>query len=239
MSVAAWAEAVMVQVDIVVIEANNLFRAGLVSLLSSMGLGQIEEAGAISELGHVSGDLPPKIVLAELSNGLPQALETIRQIGTWAPDTRIVFLANDLDIDLLSACYAAGAFGFLLKNISRSALGESLKLVAAGEKIFPSRLASLLSGLASKIGDTHIAEPVFSGYKLSEREIAILRCLVNGQSNKVIAATLDISESTVKVHLKSILRKTGARNRTQAAIWAIDRYRIGPPHAMGGDPVAV
>src|SRR5262249_1596379 len=137
----AWAEAVMVQVDIVVIDANNLFRAGLVSLLSSMGLGQIEEAGAISELSH--GDLPPKNGLAELSNGLAQTLETIRQVGSWAPDTRIVFLANDLDIDLLSACYAAGAFGFLLKNISRSALGESLKLVAAGEKIFPSRLASL------------------------------------------------------------------------------------------------
>jgi two-component system nitrate/nitrite response regulator NarL len=229
----------MAQIDIVVVDANSLFRAGLVSLLSSMGFGQVEEVEAISELNRMSGDLPPKIVLAELSNGLPQAVETIRQIGSWAPDTRVVFLANDLDIDLLSACYAAGAFGFLLKNISRSALAESLRLVAAGEKIFPSRLASLLSGLASKIGDAHVAEPMLGGFKLSEREIAILRCLVNGQSNKVIAATLDISESTVKVHLKSILRKTGARNRTQAAIWAIDRYRIGPPHAIGGDPVAV
>jgi two-component system nitrate/nitrite response regulator NarL len=219
----------MGQIDIIVVDANNLFRAGLVSLLCKMGFERVEEAGDISELSRISDGLPPKIVLAELSSGLAQAMETIKQVGAWAPETRVVFLANDLDLELLSTCYAAGAFGFLLKNISRSALAESLKLVAAGEKIFPSRLASLLSGLASKIGDVHAPAAVLAGYKLSVREIAILRCLVNGQSNKVIAATLDISESTVKVHLKSILRKTGARNRTQAAIWAIDRYRMVPP----------
>lgn len=228
----------MAQIDIVVIDANNLFRAGLVSLLSTMGFEHVAEADSVPDLTQLSDGLPPKIVLIELSNGASQAIETIRQVGTWAPDTRTVFLANDLDIELLSSCYAAGAFGFLLKNISRSALAESLKLVSAGEKVFPSRLASLLSGLASKIGDSQTPEPILNG-KLSDREIAILRCLVNGQSNKVIAATLNISESTVKVHLKSILRKTGARNRTQAAIWAIDRYRVTSPAPANGEPAAI
>ncbi len=219
----------MVQIDVVVVDANNLFRAGLVSLLTTMGFAPVEEAASVAELIRTPTASPPAIALSDLPNGLSSAIDTIHQIGMWAANTKVVFLANDLDIEILSGCYTAGASGFLLKSISRDALAESLRLVSAGEKVFPSRLASLLAGLTSRIGgDPNGGQPSLMSVNLSDREIAILRCLMNGQSNKVIATNLDIAESTVKVHLKSILRKTGARNRTQAAIWAIDRCRSAP-----------
>lgn len=218
----------MAQIELVVIDSNNLFRAGLVSLLSTMGFTRAEEASTVAELIHAAPAPAPDIALIDLPGGLPLAIDTLRQIGTWAPTTKIVFLANDIDIEVLSGCYAAGAAGYLLKSISRDALAESLRLVSAGEKVFPSRLATLLSGLATKLSEPKADQPPLAAFNLSEREIAILRCLMNGQSNKVIASRLDIAESTVKVHLKSILRKTGARNRTQAAIWAVDRCRMAP-----------
>src|SRR5258708_29726733 len=97
----------MAQIDVVVIDANNLFRAGLVSLLSTMGFEHVAEADSIQDLTQFSDGLPdglpPKVVLVELSNGASQAIETIRQVRTLAPDTRTVFLANDLDIELLSS----------------------------------------------------------------------------------------------------------------------------------------
>lgn len=222
----------MALVEVAVIDSNNLVRGGLVSLLSAMGFSRVEEAASINELTQpAAGRAAPEIVLSDLPGGIGEAADAIRRIGAWAPEAKVVFLANDLDIELLSACYAAGAFGFLMKNISREALLESLRLVGAGEKVFPSRLAALLPGLFNHIGlFNHVGETRLNGVRLdncelSEREIGILRCLINGQSNKVIATNLEIAESTVKVHLKSILRKTGAHNRTQAAIWALDRVQ--------------
>jgi two-component system nitrate/nitrite response regulator NarL len=217
----------MALVEVAVVDSNNLVRGGLVSLLSAMGFSRVEESASINELTQpAAGRAAPEIVLSDLPRGVDEAADAIRRIGAWAPEAKVVFLANDLDIELLSACYAAGVFGVLMKNISREALLESLRLVGAGEKVFPSRLASLLPGLFNHIGETRLnGVKKLDNCGLSEREIGILRCLINGQSNKVIATNLEIAESTVKVHLKSILRKTGARNRTQAAIWALDHVQ--------------
>jgi two-component system nitrate/nitrite response regulator NarL len=107
----------------------------------------------------------------------------------------------------------------LLENLSRDALQKSLTLISIGEKVFPSELASIIAGLASqqqRAADTECDNP-----DLSYRELEILRSLTSGDPNKVIAAQLDIAESTVKIHLKHILRKTNSFNRTQAALWAV------------------
>lgn len=208
--------AVMVRINVTTIAANAPFRADVVSLLSQMGFARVDEARSVIELIRRGGEFRPDIVLSDLSEGLPRAIDTIRQVGHCAPEARVVFLANDLNIETLSSCYAAGASGILLGSISPDALAESLKLVQAGEKVFPSGLASFVSCLTTRISRVSSLE----SFDLSDQEIAILRCLINGQPNKAIAASLDITEATVKVRLQSILKKTGARNRTQAAIWA-------------------
>jgi two-component system nitrate/nitrite response regulator NarL len=209
--------------DVVVVDANALFRAGLVSLLSEAGLGKVEAVTKVQELSRSTNGHPaPAIVLIHLSADL-DALGAIRGAAALAPDARIVVLAQELDLAQLTVCFDAGAAGYLLQDISRDALEESLKLVRAGEKVFPSRLASLIAGLAERRCDPAPNGAALHTCNFSERELEILRCLAGGQPNKVIAANLAIAESTVKASLKNILRKTHACNRTQAAIWAFEQ----------------
>jgi two-component system nitrate/nitrite response regulator NarL len=224
---------------VAVLGSSPLFRAGLVSLLGTMGFGRVEEAENIRELkieelkrrandasGSESG---PDILLVALLRGaedfthLEGFTHLIEEIRTWVPQAKVVFLATDLDLDLLSGCFAAGANGYLLENISCDSLEESLKLVCTGAKVFPSELALLIPGLACKLGGSAISTSELRDFDLSDREIEILRCLTDGQTNKIIAKELNIAEATVKVHVKRILRKTHASNRTQAALWGVVR----------------
>ena len=95
------------------------------------------------------------------------------------------------------------------------ALIQSLQLVTLGEKVFPTNLATMLL-------DMNAPGPQHSIGGLSPREQEILQALVTGASNKLIAIRLGITEATVKVHLKTLLRKIDVNNRTQAAIWAMN-----------------
>ena len=105
----------------------------------------------------------------------------------------------------------------------RDALQESLRLVRAGEKVFPSELASYIPAMPSNFAIPEISTSALREFELSCREIEILQCLTNGQSNKAIAKNLDIAEATVKVHVKRILRKAHVANRTQAALWGVSK----------------
>jgi len=212
----------MKEIKLTVIDQSTLSRAGLVSLLRAMGFSDVREAASVAELpyGEVGGE--GEVVLVDLSLGADEVRQIVQDIAARAPDSKVVFLAQDLDIGLLGACFAAGACGYLLKDISRDALQGTLHLVAAGEKVFPSALAPQMAALVNKFGERRASAPNRHPGNLSEREIDILHCLVTGYPNKTIAANLAIAESTVKVHLKRILRKTHASNRTQAAIWAVE-----------------
>jgi two-component system, NarL family, nitrate/nitrite response regulator NarL len=213
----------MTTIRLCVIDPSTLSRAGLVSLLRAMEFGNVDEAASVAELEQAGDARPsPDVVLVDLSFGAGDVAQTMAEIGAWAPHCKVVFLAQELDIALLGACFAAGASGYLLKDISRDALQGTLRLVAAGEKVFPSALAVQMAGLVNRFGERRMSSAKLHTGNLSEREIDILRCLVTGYPNKTIAANLAIAESTVKVHLKRILRKTHASNRTQAAIWAVE-----------------
>jgi len=132
------------------------------------------------------------------------------------PDARIVVLASDMTVEALREAMSAGADGFLMKEVSPEALLQSLELVMLGEKVFPTNLAAMLLDLTSA------PTPLNSIRGLSSREREILQLLMTGASNKLIAIRLGIAEATVKVHLKTLLRKIDVNNRTQAAIWAMN-----------------
>src|SRR5690606_31857815 len=92
-----------------------------------------------------------------------------------------------------------------------------------GEKVFPTDLARILiNGDFNVPAALPVSRRAAAGRALSERETQILDCLLSGYSNKMIAKRLEISEGTVKVHLKGILKKINVQNRTQAAIWALN-----------------
>jgi len=134
---------------------------------------------------------------------------------------QIVLLAwPEKDISFLAGCDEAGADAYLESSLSQEGLRQSLDSVVAGKRVFPSRLQPPSRWEVEEAAEEPAADPE-PGAALSKREIEILRHLANGEPNKVIANALNIAEATVKVHVKGILRKTGARNRTSAAIWAI------------------
>lgn len=211
----------MESIDILLIDANKLFREGLKRLLDGSSFVIAAEADSLTEgLARMDEGLRPKVVLVEFDAGTDD-IQALRQVRERYPEVKIVVLAaTTRNIHHLARCFEAGADAYLLKNISPDALQQSLKLVLLGEKVFPTRLAALL---VSGQVDTH--RPVASSADLrglSEREVQILRCLLNGHPNKVIAKKLNITEATVKVHLKGVLKKINAANRTQAAIWALN-----------------
>jgi two-component system nitrate/nitrite response regulator NarL len=130
----------------------------------------------------------------------------------------------------IGEAFRAGANAYFVEGAVCDRFIKSLELVAAGETILPPAfLASLLEPergkekrRLSRSGDTHVNGHDESTPHLSAREKTILRCLIEGNSNKAIARECDIAEATVKVHVKTILRKIGVNNRTKAAIWAIN-----------------
>lgn len=137
------------------------------------------------------------------------------------PATRIVLLADTFDFDTMVSAFRAGADGYIVKEIDFEPFLESLRLVALGEKVLPGAVIQHLPdfGKAPRRAAPDRSKIFCS---LSEREVETLRCLIMGYPNKVIAQRLDISEATVKVHVKAILRKLSVQNRTQAAIWAVN-----------------
>jgi two-component system nitrate/nitrite response regulator NarL len=214
---------------IAVLAHNSLFRAGLVSLLGALGFARVVEASSLEEVKQLTTEDRIEILLFHLPYPGKSVSEAMNEIRSWRPDVKIVFLSQALHIDIIAECFAAGATGYLLENLSRDALQQSLKLVLTGEKVFPSELASIISDLAPQQRHGSGTEMESDNPNFSDRELEILQWLVRGDSNKVIAGKLDIAESTVKVHLKHILRKTHSLNRTQAALWAVRRGIVAKP----------
>ncbi len=207
-----------------VLDPSGLFRAALASFLQGLGFDELIEVADLDELEkRAANGARPDVVLVNLSRRNETIEEIMRDIGELFDGVRVVFLAETLDLELLAQCFAAGGSGYLLENISRDTLGKSLTLVSAGGKVFPPELAPYIPSLAAKLTAPASGPSALQGSHLSDRELEILHCLTRGQSNKAIGQTLDIAEATVKVHVKRILRKIHASNRTQAALWAAAR----------------
>jgi two-component system nitrate/nitrite response regulator NarL len=214
----------MTEQDTILIEPNRLFREGIKHLLAGSPFRLTSEYASIEQA--VAANVQScKLVIVDYP---VDANETLADLRAGFPNSRIVVLASELSAERLRAAMGAGADGYLLKDVSPEALIQSLQLVVIGEKVFPTNLASLLL--------TQISTPAPQGSwrGLSAREREILQHLVMGASNKLIANRLGITEATVKVHLKTLLRKIDVNNRTQAAIWAMNNGII-PEQSLNGD----
>ncbi|QRM33767.1 response regulator transcription factor [Microvirga sp. VF16] len=172
----------------------------------------------------------PALVIIEASQNPRRVLEIVRQVRERIPEARIVVLADQFDLSLVRLGHEVGVDGFCLAATSPEVLTKSLELIMLGETVVPSVvLRSIATGAAPHRNEPlqdNMAEPRLSDLKackFSARELEILGCLTKGEPNKVIARKLEITEATIKVHVKAILRKIGATNRTQAAMWASQR----------------
>jgi two-component system nitrate/nitrite response regulator NarL len=191
----------------ILIEANRLFRQGLKHLLADTRFA-VEGEFSTTEQAVGGAVVSGLVIIGEAGD--------LQQLRGAYPEARIVMLASDFAVDALRDAMNTGADGYLMKDVSPEALIQSLELVMMGEKVFPTNLASMLLSLDS------MPSPMNSIRGMTPREHEILQALVTGASNKMIAIRLGITEATVKVHLKTLLRKIDVNNRTQAAIWAMN-----------------
>jgi two-component system nitrate/nitrite response regulator NarL len=210
---------VMPNVSTLIIESNRLFREGLKYLLAGSQFDVRREADSLNGArDSIRDGFVPELIILDFQDDDGRAINDIRQLRGELNNARIVVLTYGLSAKKLAQALEAGADSYLLSDMSPEALIQSLALTMLGEKVFPTNLAKLLI-------DGHIefaaGDRSFASGTLSEREIQILRCLANGDPNKMIANRLNITEATVKVHLKGLLRKINVCNRTQAAIWAV------------------
>ncbi|EWY38559.1 hypothetical protein N825_12165 [Skermanella stibiiresistens SB22] len=199
----------------VLIESNRLFREGLKHLLAGTQFEVGAEFNTMDlaiESAVTDGNAPALVITGQAIKEASD-LQRLRDVH---PAARIVILADEVSVDTLRQALGGGADGFLIKNVSPEALVQSLHLIMLGEKVFPTNLAAMLLDIGSA------PSPLNSVRGLTSREREILQSLVTGASNKLIANRLGITEATVKVHLKTLLRKIDVNNRTQAAIWAMN-----------------
>lgn len=207
--------------SVLVIDDHPLFRKGVLELLASTphlkpaGEADTGEKGA--ELAH---HLQPDLILLDLHmrSGL-DGIATLRKMRAEGIESRIIVLTvSDAPRDLVAAM-RSGADGYLLKDTDPELMLHYLEEALYGKTVLSEGLAQMLvSTLSQEQGDA-----VRKLSDLTDRETTILYCLSQGLSNKMIARELDIMESTVKVHIRNLLKKLKFHSRVEAAVWAVSQ----------------
>ncbi|GAB3650446.1 response regulator [Ramlibacter alkalitolerans] len=218
----------MSPVRLLVVDDHTLFRRGLVALLAADAtLHVVGEAADGVEAVRRARALQPDVVL--LDNHLPGAtgIQAIAELRDAAPLAKIVLLTVSEDDRDLQAALRAGAHGYLLKTIEGDVLVQAIHRVLRGEPVIsPELMTRLVAALQASGGPAASALAAEAppqpegGAQLSPREHEVLQQIARGASNKEIARTLLIAETTVKIHVQHILRKLGVSSRVQAAVLA-------------------
>jgi len=213
------------------IDDHTLLRRGLVALLSQHAdLCVVGEAGDAGQALRQLPQLQPDVIL--LDNHLPgvRGIDAIAGLREASPASRVVMLTVSEDSDDLATALRHGAQGYLLKTIDGDLLAEAVRRAARGEPVVsPEMMGKLVAAFQSQGAPEPAPLPpepeTAPPSPLSPREEDVLREIARWASNKEIARTLDIAETTVKIHVQHILRKLGLSSRVQAAVYASDRQR--------------
>jgi two-component system nitrate/nitrite response regulator NarL len=217
----------MQSIKILLVDAHQLSREGLRRLLGSETHDVIGVARSLDDAAEQIGmGLSPDMLVYAFNESTSEDQNAIvDQLRAKFSGLKVVILSNNVSSSLLSQAINAGVSACLLRDMSIEALSRSIELVMLGQQVFPTQAALLLIGNRglgpSNFGDTSSSVRSLRTRGVSGREGEILRSLLSGYSNKQIARQLGISEATVKVHLKAVMRKINAQNRTQAAVWGL------------------
>lgn len=232
-------------IRLLVVDDHKLFRRGLVALLSQQACLQVvAEATDAGEALKLAAQHAPEVVL--LDNHLPgvHGVDALPQLMALVPAPQVIMLTVSEDAEDLSQALARGASGYLLKTVDGDELVASIRRVREGQSVVsPEMTGKLFAAYRQAVASAPMPEPVqaaeaapealpteaparppepgLAASKLSPREREILREIARGASNKEIARTLKIAETTVKIHVQHIFRKLNLSSRVQAAVYAV------------------
>lgn len=199
---------------ILVVDDHTIMREGLAAVLgASPGLEVVGQAGDGNTAMQLFRELAPDVAIVDLRMSPMDGVAITEAMRNESPNAKVILLTTyDTDEEVFRGL-RAGASSYLLKDVDSGRLIDTIHAVHAGRKAIPPEIAAKLA--------EHVSSDV-----LTPRQQEVLRCLSQGKSNLEIANTLFISEGTVKAHVKAILQKLDARDRTQAITIAIKRGLI-------------
>ncbi|QIZ06095.1 response regulator transcription factor [Priestia megaterium] len=205
-------------IRVLIVDDHHVVRRGLVFFLRTQkDLEIIGEAANGKEAVEQAKLLKPDIILMDLMMPEMDGIQATKIIKQEQPDIKIMMLTSFSDQDHVIPALEAGASGFQLKDIQPDELVTSIKKIIGGEnQLHPKATSHLLANLSNKNKQEKnlLAE-------LTKRELDVLKEISNGKSNKEIAASLFITEKTVKTHVSNLLSKLELADRTQAALYAV------------------
>jgi two-component system, NarL family, response regulator DevR len=195
-----------VTIRLLLVDDHEVVRAGMRALLAGIeGMEIVGEAGTVAEAVSEAARLAPEVILMDLRLPDGTGIDACREILSSAPRTRILFVTSYSDEQAVMSTVLAGAAGYVLKDIDHRALVAAIRDAAAGRAIL----------------DPRITDPVVRGAPkteaLSTQEQRVLALVVDGKTNKEIAAALGLSDKTVKNYLSNAFQKLGVSRRAQAA----------------------
>ncbi|HEY3266166.1 MAG TPA: response regulator transcription factor [Armatimonadota bacterium] len=208
------------EIRIVLADDHALLREGLANMLETEpGFSVVGQAGNGEEAAELAASLKPDVLLMDVKMPQMDGLAATRHIKAAHPSQHILlFTMFDNDQYLFDAI-SAGVDGYLLKDVSRESLCDSIRRISNGECLLDSCLTRRLFEEFSVLRVRAASAPPPHG--LSAREVEVLRLVAEGLNNREIGGRLFVEEKTVKTHLHNIFDKIGVRDRTQAALYAL------------------
>ena len=206
---------------VLVIDDHTLFREGLQGLLRRRNIEVVAATGNGNEGLALAEEHKPDIVLLDMRMPNTDGITVLKQLLEHGMQMPIVILTTSSDERDLIEALRAGARGYLLKDMEPDELVAALRDINAGKTVVAPNLTQILAEVVQ--GKSAIPDMESSPFdELTPRETEILGLLAEGQSNKVIARNLGISDGTVKLHVKAILRKLEVHSRVEAAVMAVE-----------------
>ncbi len=205
---------------VLLIDDHALFRFGLGELLERRGITVDAQGDCEAGIARVM-QTRPDVVLLDLRMPQMTGLEVLKRLRETGQTMPIAMLTTSTDERDLIAALQAGAQGYLLKDMEPDELIAALRNILAGDTVVAKELTGILARVVQGGGEERRAPLAFSD--LTPREREILCHLADGRSNKVIARVLGITDGTVKLHVKAILRKLAVHSRVEAAVIAVEK----------------
>jgi DNA-binding NarL/FixJ family response regulator len=221
---------------VLIADAHHLFRHGLADLIrmtlgDSVDVLEADNLADACEMIEASEQLDLVVCDFSLAGSNPfGALEELTALTSGAP---VVALADSKDVGVVRQMLASGARGYVMKCERAQHIRLALEMILAGGTYVPAEIFCQATPGEDKWSSTTCnaapgdAVQAVEGVSFTDRELAVLRRIMRGVSNKEIARDLSIAESTVKIHVRSICRKSGTKNRTQAALFA-EKFLANP-----------